>query len=70
MESIGVGDLVELVESVPKKDLHKGSLLSTISMCSTYFMRIVLCVQNLAHSIVLSLGLLREIFDILIHEHA
>ena len=25
MESIGVGDLVELVESVPKKDLHKGS---------------------------------------------
>ena len=26
VESIAVGDLVELLESVPKKDLHKGSV--------------------------------------------
>ena len=26
VKSIGVSDLVELLESVPKKDLHKGSV--------------------------------------------
>ena len=26
VKSIGVGDLVELLESVPKKDLNKGSV--------------------------------------------
>ena len=36
MEFIGVGDLVELVEFVPKKDLHKGSVIQVLARVLKY----------------------------------